>query len=202
MSAATLLSWGTVATLVSVTFLLGFAPVFVVRLTACLYPKTHDRRRELVAEMEHVKSPNKTPEMWRWLGEIVATALWETPKARYAARRTTRGHYIWVEDWAPKAACRAGQPDALFVRGAEQNQAKLVCSGCPVRIECLAEALDNQTEWGVWGGMTERERRVLLRCKPSASWRSVLAAARVEDGTTVRGARAPRTRGRKHRGSR
>src|SRR6187200_3698440 len=87
---------------------------------------------------------------------------------------------MWVEDWAPAAACRQAAPDELFVRGAEQNKAKLVCSGCPVRTECLAEALDNQIEWGVWGGMTERERRALLRRRPAASWRAVLEAARIK----------------------
>ena len=92
---------------------------------------------------------------------------------------------MWVEDWTPKAACKAEQPDALFVRGAEQNKAKQVCAGCPVRTECLAEALDNQIEWGVWGGMTERERRALLRRKPSSSWRSVLESARTKESTTV-----------------
>jgi WhiB family transcriptional regulator, redox-sensing transcriptional regulator len=85
---------------------------------------------------------------------------------------------MWVEDWAPRAACRTTQPDQLFVRGAEQNKAKQLCSGCPVRTECLAEALDNQIEWGVWGGMTERERRALLRRRPAASWRTVLETAR------------------------
>lgn len=87
---------------------------------------------------------------------------------------------MWVEDWTPRAACRSAQPDQLFVRGAEQNKAKQLCSGCPVRTECLAEALDNQIEWGVWGGMTERERRALLRRRPNASWRSVLETAREE----------------------
>ena len=62
----------------------------------------------------------------------------------------------------------ASQPDQLFVRGAEQNKAKQLCAGCPVRTECLAEALDNQIEWGVWGGMTERERRALLARRPNA----------------------------------
>lgn len=90
---------------------------------------------------------------------------------------------MWVEDWAPRAACRAQQPDALFVRGAEQNKAKAICAGCPVRTECLAEALDNQIEWGVWGGMTERERRALLRRKPSGTWRQVLEAARERSDT-------------------
>ena len=85
---------------------------------------------------------------------------------------------MWVEDWTSAAACRQAQPDQLFVRGAEQNKAKQLCAGCPVRTECLAEALDNQIEWGVWGGMTERERRALLRRKPNASWRAVLEAAR------------------------
>jgi len=44
-----------------------------------------------------------------------------------------------------------------------------------VRFECLAEALDNRIEWGVWGGMTERERRLLLRQRSDVtSWRSIL----------------------------
>jgi WhiB family redox-sensing transcriptional regulator len=88
---------------------------------------------------------------------------------------------MWVDDWASQAACRESQPDQLFVRGAEQHRAKQVCNDCPVRAECLAEALDNQIEWGVWGGMTERERRALLRRSPSTTWRAVLEAARVDD---------------------
>jgi WhiB family redox-sensing transcriptional regulator len=90
------------------------------------------------------------------------------------------GNDMWIEDWTPKAVCRSATPDELFVRGAEQNKAKQMCAGCPVRTECLAEALDNQIEWGVWGGMTERERRALLRRRPNASWRSVLETARTQ----------------------
>lgn len=49
------------------------------------------------------------------------------------------------------------------------------CYGCQVRAECLAEALDNRIEWGVWGGMTERERRRLLRQHSEIrSWRRLL----------------------------
>lgn len=87
----------------------------------------------------------------------------------------------WNEDWATQAACRSGRPDALFVRGAAQNDAKRVCGGCVVRTECLAEALDNNLEWGVWGGLTERERRALLRRRPTVtSWRGLLETAREE----------------------
>ncbi|MGL4745898.1 MAG: WhiB family transcriptional regulator, partial [Dermatophilaceae bacterium] len=57
--------------------------------------------------------------------------------------------------------------------------AKLICRGCPVVAECLADALDNRTEFGVWGGMTERERRALLRRRPEVpSWAAVLASAK------------------------
>lgn len=85
---------------------------------------------------------------------------------------------MWVEDWATRAACQESRPDELFVRGAEQNKAKQLCKGCSVRTECLAEALDNQIEWGVWGGMTERERRALLRRRPGTSWRDILESAK------------------------
>lgn len=70
-------------------------------------------------------------------------------------------------------------PDELFVQGAAQNRAKVVCATCPVRTECLADALDNRVEYGVWGGMTERERRALLRRRPGvSSWRQVLEEKR------------------------
>ncbi len=81
----------------------------------------------------------------------------------------------WTGDWATKAACSNQDPDALFVRGKAQHEAKAVCKGCPVLAQCLAEALDNRTEFGVWGGMTERERRALLRKRPDiTSWKSAL----------------------------
>ena len=78
------------------------------------------------------------------------------------------------EDWTMRAKCR-GMEDALFPDASDQKRARLLCSGCPVRFECLAEALDNRIEWGVWGGMTERERRLLLRQRTDVvSWSSIL----------------------------
>jgi WhiB family redox-sensing transcriptional regulator len=65
--------------------------------------------------------------------------------------------------------------DDLFPDGAEQKRARTICTGCPVKAVCLAEALDNRIEWGVWGGMTERERRRLLRKHADiTSWRRLL----------------------------
>ena len=87
----------------------------------------------------------------------------------------------WSTEWTARAACRTSDPDALFVQGAAQNRAKVICQGCQVRTECLADALDNRVEFGVWGGLTERERRALLRRRPQVtSWRQLLQTAREE----------------------
>ena len=89
------------------------------------------------------------------------------------------GRSTWVQDWAQYGTCRKAEPDALFVRGAAQQAAKQVCMGCRVIAECLADSLDNQTEFGIWGGMTERERRALLKRRPDlVSWRAVFEADR------------------------
>lgn len=85
------------------------------------------------------------------------------------------------QHWASQAACRSSDPDTLFVQGAAQNRAKAICLGCQVRTECLADALDNRVEFGVWGGMTERERRALLRRRPNVtSWRRLLETAQTD----------------------
>jgi len=92
-------------------------------------------------------------------------------------------------DWTAVSACRTADPDRLFVTGAAQNGAKAVCLTCPVRTECLADALDNRVEFGIWGGMTERERRALLRRRPEVtSWRALLEQARAEHATGDRAA--------------
>ncbi len=88
---------------------------------------------------------------------------------------------VWNTDWTTEASCRGTDPDTLFVQGAAQNRAKAICMGCVVRTECLADALDNRVEFGVWGGMTERERRALLRRRPNVtSWRRLLQTAQEE----------------------
>ncbi|MCG7203641.1 WhiB family transcriptional regulator [Streptomyces arenae] len=85
------------------------------------------------------------------------------------------------EEWQARAKCRTADPEELFVEGAAQNRAKAVCTGCPVRTECLAYALDHRVEHGIWGGMTERARRGLLRRRPTVtSWRALLETARTE----------------------
>jgi WhiB family redox-sensing transcriptional regulator len=89
--------------------------------------------------------------------------------------RRTVSSVIDESHWTAHAVCARKAPDALFVEGAAQREARCVCRGCPVQMECLADALDNRMDFGVWGGMTERERRALLRRSPEIrSWREVL----------------------------
>lgn len=105
----------------------------------------------------------------------------QQPAEPVAVALPSCGGSSWVTDWSGHAACRTTDPDELFVQGAAQNRAKAVCAGCPVRTECLADALDNRVEFGVWGGMTERERRALLTRRPAVvSWRRLLETARKE----------------------
>jgi WhiB family transcriptional regulator, redox-sensing transcriptional regulator len=81
--------------------------------------------------------------------------------------------------WVSKARCSSADPDEMFVLGAKQRKAAAICRQCPVIAECAADALDNQVEFGVWGGMTERQRRALLKQHPEVvSWAEFFAAQR------------------------
>lgn len=79
------------------------------------------------------------------------------------------------QHWTAYSACSGAAPDDLFVEGAAQRTAREVCADCAVRLDCLIDALDHRIVFGVWGGMTERERRSLLRRYPGViSWRELI----------------------------
>jgi WhiB family redox-sensing transcriptional regulator len=64
------------------------------------------------------------------------------------------------EAWRTKALCAQTDPEAFFPeKGGSTRDAKRVCTGCPVRAECLKFALVNDERFGIWGGLSERERR-------------------------------------------
>lgn len=66
--------------------------------------------------------------------------------------------------WQDKGLCAQTDPEAFFPeRGESTKDAKRICLGCEVKDECLQYALDNDERFGVWGGMSERERRRLKR---------------------------------------
>lgn len=66
--------------------------------------------------------------------------------------------------WVEHARCRGLDPEQFFVRGIAQARPALqVCQRCQVKDACLQYALDNDIDFGVWGGLTERQRRAYQR---------------------------------------
>ena len=84
-------------------------------------------------------------------------------------------HMSWVE----QARCHQHDPEVFFdTRARAERRAKAICMSCAVRVECLALALQSKAEFGVWGGLTPKERFRLLRQHGSAGgWQSALQAA-------------------------
>jgi WhiB family redox-sensing transcriptional regulator len=70
--------------------------------------------------------------------------------------------------WQARANCMGVDPELFFPeRGSSTREAKEVCRGCVVRIECLEFAIANSEKFGIWGGMSERERRRVRRARLS-----------------------------------
>lgn len=66
--------------------------------------------------------------------------------------------------WQDRALCSQTDPEAFFPeKGGSTREAKRVCLGCDVRVECLEYALANDERFGIWGGLSERERRRVKR---------------------------------------
>ncbi|WP_304518591.1 WhiB family transcriptional regulator [Cellulomonas sp. C5510] len=69
-----------------------------------------------------------------------------------------------IMGWQERALCAQTDPEAFFPeKGGSTREAKKVCSGCDVRGECLEYALAHDERFGIWGGLSERERRKLKR---------------------------------------
>jgi WhiB family redox-sensing transcriptional regulator len=65
-------------------------------------------------------------------------------------------------DWQERALCAQTDPEAFFPeKGGSTREAKRICAGCEVRTECLEYALAFDERFGIWGGLSERERRRL-----------------------------------------
>jgi WhiB family redox-sensing transcriptional regulator len=78
------------------------------------------------------------------------------PALPWAADSTAEG------SWRLDALCAETDPEAFFPeKGGSTREAKRVCTGCEVRAECLEYALANDERFGIWGGLSERERRRL-----------------------------------------
>ena len=66
--------------------------------------------------------------------------------------------------WQEQALCAQTDPEAFFPeKGGSTREAKRICVGCEVKGECLEYALGQDERFGIWGGLSERERRRLKR---------------------------------------
>ena len=78
--------------------------------------------------------------------------------------------------WQEEANCLGVDPDLFFPeRGASTREAKAVCRSCEVRVDCLEYALAHGEKFGIWGGLSERERRRIRRQRAQAARRSATA---------------------------
>ncbi len=67
-------------------------------------------------------------------------------------------------DWQERALCAQTDPEAFFPeKGGSTREAKRICLGCEVRTDCLKYALEHDERFGIWGGLSERQRRNLKK---------------------------------------
>jgi WhiB family redox-sensing transcriptional regulator len=102
--------------------------------------------------------------------------------ARLPRHRSLAAPARFAARWRELAACRGTDLEVFFPgRGESAGPARLVCAACPVRQACLDYAITNRIAYGIWGGLTERERRALrsgwVRASRQDRDGAVLAAA-------------------------
>lgn len=96
--------------------------------------------------------------MWNIFGEGAVGLTVVTDG--FAAHDDSEGPLSWQQE----ALCAQTDPEAFFPeKGGSTREAKSVCVSCDVRDECLEYALANDERFGIWGGLSERERRRLRR---------------------------------------
>jgi WhiB family transcriptional regulator, redox-sensing transcriptional regulator len=101
--------------------------------------------------------------------------MWDSPEGRIAERGDAPVAELDVlaqlfelgeeeQEWQERALCAQTDPEAFFPeKGGSTREAKRICAGCEVRAECLEYALQHDERFGIWGGLSERERRKLKR---------------------------------------
>lgn len=68
------------------------------------------------------------------------------------------------QEWQDRALCAQTDPEAFFPeKGGSTREAKRICQGCEVKDDCLEYALAHDERFGIWGGLSERERRKLKK---------------------------------------
>ena len=86
-----------------------------------------------------------------------------------------------LERWQASALCAQVDPEVFFPdKGGSTKEAKRICQGCEVRSECLEYALEREERFGVWGGLSERERRAKRGVHDAALLRRIAEVRRLD----------------------
>jgi len=106
--------------------------------------------------------------MWNVLEEQTSTLTGSSRNSERVAPVLPLFGDVFVDEsllsWQDRALCAQTDPEAFFPeKGGSTREAKRVCGGCEVRSECLDYALANDERFGIWGGLSERERRRLKK---------------------------------------
>ncbi len=98
------------------------------------------------------------------VSDRVAAWQHETPAATSDEIARAAGDDHPELSWQERGLCAQTDPEAFFPeKGGSTREAKKVCVSCDVRAECLEYALENDERFGIWGGLSERERRRLKK---------------------------------------
>ncbi len=114
--------------------------------------RIHERLAPVIAahEAKRIKPISTDALAARRLGSHATTGVFYEPKGELA--------------WQDGAPCSQTDPEVFFPeKGGTTREGKQVCLGCDVRDKCLSYALDNDERFGIWGGLSERERRRLKK---------------------------------------
>jgi WhiB family transcriptional regulator, redox-sensing transcriptional regulator len=119
----------------------------------------HDRfENRMLGSVGNIPHTNTGPAPIGSLGRPQLSLVPDRPELDLVAPATTD------EQWQERALCAQTDPEAFFPeKGGSTREAKRICLGCEVKDACLEYALAHDERFGIWGGLSERERRRLKR---------------------------------------
>ncbi len=127
---------------------------------------SYEHLRGIMGDTSHATFGAPPPAITRPRLSLVPeeSVVFETPVAFEAADAFGPEPPLTNDQWQDRALCAQTDPEAFFPeKGGSTREAKKICLGCEVRHECLDYALAHDERFGIWGGLSERERRRLKR---------------------------------------
>ena len=99
----------------------------------------------------------------------------------------TQAVTLLYPSWENEANCRGVNPSLFYPeRGVSTSQAKEVCESCQVKDQCLESAVQRGEKFGIWGGLSERERREIRRDRRLKSKQAAKVEAKKQDGIELK----------------